>query len=319
MSKLSFVRSTMDCYGFADCLTMLFSAARYGVSKHILRRRYMQRRVFDYSMLLDLDDRGISKTLVLLGKREMEHRYILQKILKPGMTVMDIGANLGYYVMMEAGLVGPTGMVYAIEPSPGNFSILEKNIALNKAANVQAFNLAISNKVGEAEFFLSELSNLNTFHPGSANSAVKSKNRTNRSITVKTEDIRTFIVDKRSIDLIRMDIEGHEVEVFENIAEAVVKDGFSAMILFETHISKYNDASHNMRKQLQRLFALGYKPVYCASSDEKTTVLRSMGYTPETVIKTDFSTRGIYTTVSLQDLETCVCDKGGIRTVLLQK
>jgi len=298
---------------------MISSAARYGVSKHVLRKRFMKRRIFDYSMLLDLDDRGISKTLALLGKREMEHRYILQQVLKPGMTVMDIGANLGYYVMMESRLVGPTGMVYAIEPSPANFSILEKNIALNKTANVQAFHMAISNKAGQAEFFLSELSNLNTFHPGSFNSAVKSKNRVNRSITVKTEDIRTFIKDKRPIDLVRMDIEGHEVEVFENIAEAVVKDGFSAMILFETHISKYNDATHNMRAQLQRLFSLGYRPAVCASSDEKTTALKSMGYAPETVIKTDFSSRGIYTTVSLKDLETCVCDTGGIRTVLLKK
>ena len=49
--------------------------------------------------------------------RELEHRVMLQKVLRPGMTVLDIGANIGYYAIMEAKQVAPSGKVIAIEPS----------------------------------------------------------------------------------------------------------------------------------------------------------------------------------------------------------
>src|SRR5690348_12551083 len=81
-------------------------------------RRFVERSVFHYRMLLDLQDRGISRTLLLCGERELEHKIMVERVLHPGMTVLDIGANIGYYALMELALIQPGGTLIAVEPSP---------------------------------------------------------------------------------------------------------------------------------------------------------------------------------------------------------
>ena len=98
-------------------LSGLLTAVRYGVQSAWYRQRgrqYIRKKIYDFEMWLDVQDKGISRTLLLFGKRELEHRYILQLVLKPGMTVLDIGANIGYYVLIESGLIGD-GKIIAID------------------------------------------------------------------------------------------------------------------------------------------------------------------------------------------------------------
>ena len=61
-------------------------------------------------MILDLHDKGISRALWLFGDRELEHKYLLEKVIKPGMTILDIGSNIGYYPLMELNLIGKKGI-----------------------------------------------------------------------------------------------------------------------------------------------------------------------------------------------------------------
>ena len=308
------------CYGHCNGIKSLVYALDYSFKKKVLRHKLLLRKIFDFKMYLDLADPGISKTLALFGKRELEHRYILQSELEQGMTVWDIGANIGYYPLMEAALVGAQGKVYAIEPSLLNYEILQKNVRLNHTDGmIETFNLAMSNKNGEAEFFLSDLSNLNTLHPKLYREGGKSKNLSGKSIMVKTSDVLSFLENKRHIDLVRMDIEGHEVEVFESIIQVVINKDFSAKILFETHFPKYDDVYHNMRTQLRKLFELGYFPKYMASNDEKKTKFRKKGYLPVTRIRTDGVVRGVYHGVKKKDAIEFICDLGGVRTVLLER
>ena len=82
-------------------------------------------------MFLDLQDRGISRTLLLFGERELEHKKMLEEVLEPGMSVLDIGANIGYYALMELNLIGKTGNLIAVEPSPSNVDLLKRNLSLN--------------------------------------------------------------------------------------------------------------------------------------------------------------------------------------------
>jgi hypothetical protein len=116
-----------------------------------------------------------------------------------------------------------------------------------------------------------------------------------------------------------MDIEGHEVEVFESIIRAVRAGIFSARILFETHFPKYDETHHNMRVQLQELFRLSYIPKFLASTDESKANFHQRGYTPELVIKTDGCYRGIYRDISPHEAIEFICDFGGVRTVLLER
>lgn len=71
-----------------------------------LGARYYKKRVHDYSFWLDLHDPGVSKQLMIRGSREPEHRYLLRRELKAGMTALDLGANIGYYTVMMAKFEG---------------------------------------------------------------------------------------------------------------------------------------------------------------------------------------------------------------------
>ncbi len=79
-----------------------------------------------------------------------ETRLILEHV-KPGMTVVDIGANIGYYTLLMARQVGPAGKVFAFEPDPFNFSLLEENVRSNGYKNVTLINAALSERTGTVQ------------------------------------------------------------------------------------------------------------------------------------------------------------------------
>lgn len=75
---------------------------------------------------------------------------VMTTLIKPGMTIFDIGANIGYYTMLLAELVGGSGKVFAFEPTSDAFAKLERNLRLNSFGNVFAEQMAISNAEGTA-------------------------------------------------------------------------------------------------------------------------------------------------------------------------
>ena len=82
----------------------------------------------------------------------MDHKFLLDKTLKPGSVVLDMGANIGYYALMELNLIGPEGRLIAIEPSPWNVELLNKNLDLNEKNNVGVVLGAISSSEVQIHF-----------------------------------------------------------------------------------------------------------------------------------------------------------------------
>jgi FkbM family methyltransferase len=80
---------------------------------------------------------------------EESERNFAEKKIKPGMRVLNIGANAGLYTIIASKLVGPNGIVQAFEPSSQNFMLLKKNIEQNGCDNVVASNLALSDFHGQ--------------------------------------------------------------------------------------------------------------------------------------------------------------------------
>ena len=76
-------------------------------------------------MFLNLKDRGLSRTLLLFGDWEIDHKLILEKVLKKNMNIFDIGAIIGYYALMQWKLVGHNAIITAIEPLPDNIKFLK--------------------------------------------------------------------------------------------------------------------------------------------------------------------------------------------------
>jgi len=295
--------------------TAIVNAIGANLQKLFLGRRFIKRRIYNYRMLLDLEDRGISRSLILFGTRELDHKIILEKVLKPGMAVLDIGANLGYYVLMELKLIGPSGRMLAVEPSPANVELLRKNLELNGYPDIRVLAGAVSDQSGEREFFLARQSNLNTFHAVGSGS----KDLSGESVSVLTYTVPELAQLFFNPDLIRMDVEGHEVEVFNGMLPAIESGQLSPMIIFETHLSRYG-ANHDMEAPLRRLFAAGYATRYLASSSQRgTALIDGRGYNGIESVRTDDVERVIYENIGHEDAIDIICRSGGGRTVLLTK
>ena len=80
----------------------------------------------------------------------------VKKEVKKGNVVLDIGANIGYYTLIFAKLVGENGKVFAFEPDPTNFALLKKNVEMNGYKNVVLVQRAVSNKTGKLKLYLCE-------------------------------------------------------------------------------------------------------------------------------------------------------------------
>lgn len=283
-----------------------------GAAQKALGQRFVERQIYSYRMLLDLHDQGISRTLLLFGERELEHKIMLERVLKPGMTVLDIGANIGYYALMELHLIGPTGSLIAVEPSPSNVALLKRNLALNGYADIEVHQGAISDKSQTRPFFLSEMSNLNTFH----DTGTGSLHLKGETISVATWTVPEIMRGRRP-DLIRMDVEGHEVEVLTGLLPAVERGEMAPMVIFETHLSRYSD-EHDISVPLRRLLDFGYRIKLAGSSSERgTSILQRLGYTNGTPIRSDGVERVIVADVKADDAIRLIRHEGGLRTVLL--
>ncbi|HEU0050984.1 MAG TPA: FkbM family methyltransferase [Patescibacteria group bacterium] len=136
------------------------------------------------------------------GAYEPETVCVIRERLKPGMTVVDIGAHIGYFARLFSACVGKTGRVYAFEADPSNFSLLKFNTFGKR--NIQISPLAVSDAVGTVDFFESAT---NT----GCHSLVPGTVRTNKiSVQCTTLDALLEKGVIRNIDLIKMDIEGGE-------------------------------------------------------------------------------------------------------------
>ncbi|CEG11098.1 Methyltransferase FkbM (fragment) [groundwater metagenome] len=89
-----------------------------------------------------------------IGGYENAETQLFESRIKEGDVVLDIGANIGYYTLIAAKLVGVNGKVYAFEPDPTNFSFLKKSVEINNYKNVICEQKAVSNENGKVKLFL---------------------------------------------------------------------------------------------------------------------------------------------------------------------
>jgi FkbM family methyltransferase len=89
---------------------------------------------------------------IVIGTYEPEQSRLFEETLRPGDTVLDVGAHAGYYTLLAAVLVGEHGRVWAFEPDPHNFSALCRHVRINRQENVTTAQLAVSDTSGAAHF-----------------------------------------------------------------------------------------------------------------------------------------------------------------------
>lgn len=172
-----------------------------------------------FPMYLDLQDEGLSRVLFYRGIHEPLSTQWVREELTNGMTVIDIGANLGYYVLLEASQIGPEGKIYAIEPNPITFEILQKNIQLNQLKNVESQCIAVAAEIGQVEMHIARQFNWTHLpHKNLDSDRAKDMLRwVRKTVPVNTTTLDDFVQQHniQCINFVRMDVEGYEIEVIK--------------------------------------------------------------------------------------------------------
>jgi len=135
-----------------------------------------------------------------LGTYEPEMQRLMEKIVRPGMRIWDIGANAGFYTLAFSRLVGGAGRVYAFEPLAGNAKNLLAHVRLNELRNVTVVQTALSAATGLAGFHVAPSNSMG--HVAAAEN----------SYLVPTVTVDGFLAERPEArpDLIKVDVEGAE-------------------------------------------------------------------------------------------------------------
>ena len=148
-------------------------------------------------------------------------KYMKQR-LRPGDAFVDIGANIGYYSLLAADLVGESGMVIAFEPEPGVFESLTRSVAANQYSNVRLHNVGLSNREGKLQLYRAR----DTAH--SLVEATEQDPQFRGAVVVEVAILDRYAsateLDER-VRLIKIDVEGEEVRVVEGMLATLTRIG----------------------------------------------------------------------------------------------
>lgn len=173
-----------------------------------------ERRIVVNGMPMWVDTRDRVIATHLLGDEVWEplETAAFLAYAQEGMCVFDVGANIGYYTLLAARAVGPSGRVYAFEPEPHNFELLTRNVAENGFTNVRPVNAAVSNRAGVVRLHLDDANfGAHSFDPGSV------RNSSGRSVEAETVQLDDFADEARAFAgvLVKVDVQGAEGLVVE--------------------------------------------------------------------------------------------------------
>jgi len=238
--KLQTFRRIWREEGSGEAASLLGASIHWALCRRLHPHRLVKRHIkaLKAPMLLDPQDVGLSRTLFYRGIHEPLATQIAKEELTEGMTVIDVGSNLGYYVLLEAGQIGSQGRLFAIEPVPRTFAILEQNIALNQIGNASAENLAMSSESAELTMNVTEQFNWAHIPQKQMNSnRAKDMSRWVReTISVRGLTLDDFVQSRNieCVNFLRMDTEGYETEIIKGAAN-VLATHRPLKILMEVH------------------------------------------------------------------------------------
>jgi FkbM family methyltransferase len=178
--------------------TLSLSARLFGDlrSPCILKRRFL-----GYSIAVDVSRSSVQRLIYLEGERFVTERPLLRALARARYTVVDVGANIGYYMLLFESAVGAAGRIVAFEPEPDNLVELRANVEGNALNNVAIHPVAVGSRSGTVAF-------ARGINGGVREDAGAMTGNEIQVPVVTLDDALTG-----PVDLIKIDVEGYEEEV----------------------------------------------------------------------------------------------------------
>ena len=207
------------------------------------------------SFVCDLRD-GIAREACFMGYYEPQETVLVRGLLRPGETFVDVGANWGYFTLLAAGFVGPTGRVVSFEPHPALHALLAANVARNRFAWATPVRAAVADAEGEL--------NLAGFADGACNWGL-SRLTAGADPHAPNFRVRAGLLEKMldregvgRVDLLKMDIEGGEGPVLPTMRGGLAR-GRYRRILLELHPAALAEQGRDARALVELVLGFGYR------------------------------------------------------------
>lgn len=183
-----------------------------------------------YKMFLTARDVGFTPHLLMDGVWEPWMTPLLANRIKPGMTVVDAGANHGYFTVLLADLVGPGGRVAAIEPHPMTAELLRRTVSVNGfSGRTTVFEQAVGTRDDQMLTF-----ELREDDPKNARVVEDHRAEQAGMTRVRSSRLETLLADWPKIDFIKIDVEGAEEAVLEGAWPRIAKDRPDILLEFNS-------------------------------------------------------------------------------------
>jgi FkbM family methyltransferase len=207
---------------------------------------FVRREIHGNEMFLDLRDSGISYDLLIYGQRESYSTTVFRRELRRlrrergDVTVVDVGANIGYYLLQEADIVGPRGHVYGFEPVPDTADLLARNVRHNGFdERVTIERNAVGARDGTVRMRVPDASNL--AHIAAVRSVREYAPREYENADELDVGMRTLDsylseagVSHGTVGAVRMDVEGYEVEILRGMSR-ILSEAAPLVLFVECH------------------------------------------------------------------------------------
>ena len=170
----------------------------------------------------------LSQKLQSTGGYEPCETAIMCQLITPGDTVLDIGANIGYFTILASKLVGPKGRVFAFEPEAKNFNVLSQNADRADQSNIICSRLGVSDEVGSSLLYLCQ------DNPGGHHFHRPPRGRVADAQDIQTTSIDLFLTNHAGgVNFVKIDAQGWEPSVIRGMKNTLSQNRDRAIILFE--------------------------------------------------------------------------------------
>ena len=181
-----------------------------------------------FDLWVDPNDEILSRSVVYDKVWEPATSKLIKDVIHSGDTGIDLGANIGYFTILMANLVGSSGKIFSFEPAPLNFKILQKNVQQNHLENVVLEQSAVGDTDGKIKLYLS--------NTNSGWHKVFPTQFIDYEVSEKNIDVNICSLDKvfanKKIDFIKMDVEGYEWNAIRG-GKRIFEENHDIKLIFE--------------------------------------------------------------------------------------
>jgi FkbM family methyltransferase len=166
------------------------------------------------TIVLNQNDPVVSGAITF-GVYERPETAFFSGVCKPGMTFLDIGANIGYYAALASGRIGPQGRIIALEPDPENFRYLQQNVAANGATNAICVQKAAASENG--------ILRLHVNKDNRGDNRLYANELCDNSFEVEVTTIDALLegCGVERVDLVKIDVQGFEGHVLGGMKRTI--------------------------------------------------------------------------------------------------